>query len=96
MLPRVVDHVATLAERGEVAQPIVGRVMIEVRTRNVDPGDAHGHCDVRAGQPDAAPPPVAPMPAIRIPPAAVAQVEDASPVRTTAMLAPAFGPAEAD
>ncbi len=96
MLGRVMDHVATLAERSEVARRVVGRIMVQMRAREIDPRDADERQRARAWRSHPAPAPVAPLPAIGIPPAAVAQVEHVPTVRTSAMLAAALGAAEAN
>ncbi len=88
MLGRVVDHVAALTKRGEVARSVVGRIVVQVRAGDIHPGEPNDRGDVRTGNPDAASPPVAPLAAIGIPPSPVTKMEDASPVRAPAMLAP--------
>ena len=96
MLGRVMDHVAPLAERGEVSGCIVGRIMVQVRARDIDPRDTDDrrHACVRGSH--APSPPVAPLAAIGVPPAAVAEVEHPPTMRTLAMLAAPLGAAEAD
>lgn len=96
MLGRVVGHVAPLAERGEVAGRIVGRIVVQGRAREIDPSDAHDRRD--AGTRRAHPPPLAitPLPAIGIPPASIAQVKHALAVRARAMLAAPLGATKAD
>ncbi len=94
MLDRVVNHVAALAERREIAQAVVGRIVIEMRAGNIHPRDPNDRGEVRTGYADATPPAAAPMPTIGIPPTSVTEMEDASPVRTPAMLAPALSAAE--
>ena len=96
MLGRVVDHVASLAERSQVARRIVSRIMVQVRARDIDPrhADDGGHCGNGCAHPPTAA--VTPMPAIGIPPSAVTQMEYASPMRTPTMLAAPLGAAEPD
>ena len=77
MLGRVVDHVAALAERGEIARRIVGRVVIEVRAGDIHPREPDDRGDVCPDDTDAPSPPVAPLSAIGIPPATIAKMEDA-------------------
>ncbi len=96
MLGRVVDHVAALAERGEIARRIVGRVVIEVRAGDIHPREPDDRGDVCPDDTDAPSPPVAPLSAIGIPPATIAKMEDARTVRPSAMLAAAFSAAEPD
>jgi hypothetical protein len=79
MLGRVVDHVAALTKRGQVARSVVGRIMVQVRAGDIHPGEPNDRGDVRTGNPDAASPSVAPLAAIGIPPAPVTKMEDASP-----------------
>jgi hypothetical protein len=96
MFGRVVDHVAALAERSEIARPIVGRVVVEVCAGDIDPRQPNRFGDIRARHADATPSAIAPLPAIGIPPAAIAEVENARTVRSLAMLAPALRAAEPD
>lgn len=104
------DHVATLAERGEVARPVVARIVVEMRAgehdardeqprRRLEPGEHELFALDRVGMPERAdtpPPAIAPDAAIVIPPPAVAEVPDRAPMRTGAMLAAAPGAAEPD
>ena len=96
MLGSIVDHMASLAQRSEVAGAVVAGIMVQVRARGVHPGGADDCGDVAIRYSDATSPPVPPVPAIGVPPATVAEVEDASAMRTPAMLATAFGAAEPD
>src|SRR3546814_10725731 len=96
VLGRVVNQVAALAERSQIARAVVGRIVVEVRAGDIDPRDLHDRDDIGTGNADAASPPVAPVPTIGIPPAPVPQMEDASPVGTPAMLAPALCTPEPD
>ena len=107
---RVMDHVAPLAERSEVARPVVARIVVEVRAgehhardeqlrRGLEPGEHELLALDRVGMPErahATTVPVPPDPAIIVPPHAVAQVTDAPPVRTPAAFAPALGASEPD
>jgi hypothetical protein len=43
MVQTIVDQVAALAEAPEVAQPVVARVMVQMRRRQDHPGPAHLH-----------------------------------------------------
>ena len=51
MLPSVVTHVAPLAERGEVARPVVAGIMVQVRAGENDTRDAHRGGRVDASEP---------------------------------------------
>jgi hypothetical protein len=71
MLFTVVKHVATLAERLQISQPVVGWIMVEVRSCENYPGCAN--CDVVANPSNkAAPASIAPSPFVLIPPSTVA------------------------
>lgn len=96
MFGRVVDHVAALAERSEIARPIVGRVVVEVRAGDIDPRQPNRFGDICAWHADATSSPIAPLPAIGIPPPAIAEVEDTRPMRSPAMLAPPSSSAKPD
>ncbi|KAJ8137351.1 hypothetical protein OY671_009436, partial [Metschnikowia pulcherrima] len=93
---RVMDHVAPLAQRGEVAGRVVGRIMVQVRARDKDPRDADDRRHTRARRSRTPSASVAPSAAISVPPAAIAQVEHPPTMRTSAMLAATLGAAEAD
>lgn len=96
MLGSIVDHMAPLAERSQVARCIVGRIMVEVRAGDIDPRDTDNRREVDRPDPDPLSTAISPFPAIRVPPASVTQVKYALAMWTTAMLAPPFGAAEAD
>jgi hypothetical protein len=96
MFGRVVFHVAALAERGEVARRIVGRIVVQVRAGNVDPREPDNRHNVGTSNANAASPSVAPLPPISIPPPAIAKMKDACSMRAPAMLATAFGPTKPD
>jgi hypothetical protein len=67
----VVKHVATLAKGLQVSQPVVGWIMIEVRSRESYPGCEN--CDVVASASNkAASASIAPSPFVLIPPSTVA------------------------
>jgi len=96
MLGAVMDHVTTLAERGELVERAVAGVVVEVGAgqHHRRPGAVSQDVAGRSLHPPAlAVAPVQPPP---IPPAAVAEVEDAFPVRAAAMLAAPAGAHEAD
>ena len=96
MLGSVVHHVASLAERGEVAGAVVAGIVVQMRARDIHPRGANDRRDIAIRYADATSPPVPPMPVIGVPPATVSEVEDARAMRTPAMLAPALGAAEPD
>jgi len=75
---RVVEHVTTLAERFQVAGPVVARVMIQVRGRQENPCRANGPISRGGGRHTARrmAVPAAPDLRLRIPPGAIAQVAD--------------------
>lgn len=96
MLGGIVDHVAPLAQSREVARAVVGWIMVEVRAGDIDPRDADDRREITIRRAHPASAPIAPVPAIGVPPSAVAQVEHPCTVRTPAMLAAPFGAAKAD
>ena len=100
MLVAVVQHVAALAERLEVARPIVAGVVVEMRGCEDDLGcsDRFAFGRRRAGRQAGERLSFAVAPDLRllVPPAAVAEVNDDAPVRAAAPLAPALGAAESD
>ncbi len=96
MLGAVVDHVTALAERGELVERAVAGIVVEMCAGQHHRRPGAVSQDV-AGRPSH-PPALAITPAqpFLIPPAAVAEVEDAFPVRASAMLAAPAGAYEAD
>ena len=96
MLVSIVNHVAPLAERSQVARGVVGRIMVEVSAGDIDPRDTDDRREVYRPDPDPPSAPVSPLPTIHVPPPSVAQVEYALTMRATAMLAPPIGAAEAN
>ena len=92
----VVDHVAALAQRGEIVRLAVGRIVIEVSAGEHHAGGPGDSDDIVARLADVPPPPVPPAMPFAIPPAAIAQVDDGSAMRTAAMFASSFRPPEAD
>ena len=110
VLLAIVEHVTPLAERGEVAGPVVAWVVVQMRAGQDHAGDGETRgraMPVRVGlsclkhlrwwQP-AHPPAAAITPgaALGIPPGAVAQVRDVLPMQAAAALAAALGASEAD
>lgn len=96
MLGSVVDHVTSLAKRGQVAWTVVGRVVVQMRACGIDPRNAYDRRNVVTGRADAAPSPIAPLPAIGVPPSTVTEVDNVPAMRTPAMLATPLGAAEPD
>ncbi len=98
MLLAIVLEMAPLAERHEVARPVVGGVMVPVSSREHHTGGPHLHWEVLDLQrtPDLPTCPVAPCRALRIPPASIAEVTDHPPMRPPAFLTLALRTLEAD
>ena len=96
MVVPVVDHVAALAEAPQIAQPVVLRVVVEMRGGQDHPRRAHlDRLDERgpAGRPATA---VAPGLTQRIEPSSIGEAADRGAVRPLAALALAAGALEAD
>lgn len=96
MLGPIVDDVAALIKRDEVSIGVVGRVVVAVRgsqhhARPPHPSEYVVSADL---QTDRAPAPIAPPPGLRVPPAAVTEVDDRLPMRSPAALAAALRAAE--
>ena len=92
------QHVAALAQGGEVRGLVIRRVVVAVRRRQDDAGRA-GALQQAVGWLQAADPlagPVTPPMGLFVPPAPVPKVQDHAPVWPAAGLAPTFGTAEAD
>ena len=110
MLPRIVTHVAGLAERRQVSQTVVAGVVVEMRAgqRHARPAERQGRRDAGearlrvdhgggAGQcPYPPAPAVPPAGAGVVPPSSVAEMHDVATVRPAAMLALPLGAVEAD
>jgi len=96
MLGRVVEHVAALAEGGEVVGGVVAGVVVEVRAGEDDVGGAHR--SQREAAPDPGDPTAVRSPDLRprIPPAPVAEMRNVAAVRAGAAFALGAGAAEAD
>ena len=97
LLP-IVNEVASLTERHEVARPVVGRVMIPVGRREHHAGGPDLRQEVIDFQrtPDSPSCPVAPHGPLGVPPAAITEVADHPPMRPPAALTLALGPIEPD
>lgn len=96
MFGSIVDHVASLAERGQVARAVVGRVVVQMRARGIDPGDAHERRDIVTRRANPMPSPITPLPAIGVPPSTVTEMDNVPAMRTLAMFAAPLGAAEPD
>ena len=110
MFGSIVPHVAPLAQRREVAGPVVAGIVVQVRGgehdmrrrqwgRGRDPGQCRlpaRHVRWRGEASHPPPAPVAPAGGRLIPPDAVPQVQHAATMGSAAMLAAATGALEAD
>ena len=102
MLEPIVKHMAALAERLEVARPIVRWVMIEVGRRQHHVGGADQHRarwigDIKGGgSRQGASLAAAPAALLLVPPAAIAKMVDDLPVWAAAAFTTALGALEAD
>jgi len=96
MLGCIVDHVAALTERLEVRRRAIARIMIEVRAGEDDIGHPD-RCQHEPGLHRNTPAPIRPPAAdIGIPPASVAEMDDAAQMRPAAPLALGTGAIEPD
>lgn len=92
----IVQHVAALAERTEVPQPVVGRVAVQVRGREHDARlPIPGRLD-EIRPPGCSPTAIAPRGCPLVEPASVRQAADQSEMRPPAALAHTCGALEAD
>lgn len=110
MFARVMAHVTGLAQRRQIARPVVAGIVIEMRAGqdHAGPAERLRRCDARqaglrmdhrggAGQaPHPPAPPVAPARGAIVPPGPVAEMDDVVAMRSPAMLAPSLGSAEPD
>jgi len=96
MFGRVVEHVAALAQRGEVGGIVVAGIVVEMRAGQHNKGRAHRRQPARAANRDAPPPIGPPASRLAIPPAPVAQMRDPPAMRPCAPLASAPRAAEPD
>src|SRR3546814_6600224 len=79
----IVEHVAPLAERSQVARGVVGRIMVEVGAGDIDPRDTDDRHEVYRPDHDPHSEPVSPLPTIHVPPRSVAQMEYRSEEHTS-------------
>ena len=90
------DHVASLTKTAQVAQPIVGRIMIQMRGGKHDPCRSQAHHLFQVGPTSNAPPPVTPCLPCLIVPSPVRQAAHSGAMRPAAPLAHAAGTLEAN
>jgi hypothetical protein len=90
-----VDHVAALTKTTQVAQPVVGRIMIEVRSGKHDPSRSQAHHLFQVGPTSNAPTSIAPYLPCLIVPSPVRQAAHSGAMRSAAPLAHAAGTLEA-
>jgi len=97
MLRSIVEHVAALAQSGEIAGGIVAGIVVEMRAGEHDISGAHaGERHRAASHRDAAAVAVAPAGRGAVPPATVAEMRDMAAMRPAAALAARAGAYEAD
>jgi DNA-binding XRE family transcriptional regulator len=93
----VVKHTAALAKGLQISQPVIGGVMVKVRSRKHHRGRANrviANSTSKAGhRPSAS---IAPNPFVFAPPSTIAQMQDFTAMRPTAPLAPAFTSLKSD
>jgi len=98
VLLTVVKHVATLTQGLQISQPIIGGIMVKVRSRQRHPGCANSyvvaHSSSKAGQSPSAS--IAPGPLVFIPPSTIAYMLDLTAMRPAAPLAPPLGSLKPD
>lgn len=92
----VVDHVATLTKAAQIAQPVVGRIVIEVRGGEHDARRPHPHHLFQVGPAGDAATAIAPRLACWIEPPSVRQAAHRAAMRPAACLAYAAGALKAD
>ena len=96
MVRAVVEHVAALAKTAQVAQPVVGRIMIEVGGGEHDAGRPQPRYVFQVGPSGDATAPVPPGGLCRIEPPSVRQAAHDGTMWPAAALAPAAGTLEAN
>jgi hypothetical protein len=94
VLLAVVKHMATLAQGLQISRPVIGGIMVEVRSRQRHPGCANSDVVSRKTQSSSAS--IAPGPLVFVPPSTVAQVPDLTAMRPAAPLAPPLGSLKPD
>ena len=92
----IVEHVAALTEAAQVAQAVVGRIMIQVRGGEHDARRPQPHDLFQVGPAGDTAAPVAPRLSCRIVSPPVRQAAHGGTMRTAAALANAAGALEAD
>ena len=96
MLRRVVNHMATLTKRSEIARQAVARIVVEMRAGQHDIGRPHRRKGEAALDRDPFATAGAPAGGIGIPPATVAEMGNPAHMRSGAMLAACAGSVEPD
>ena len=96
MLGRVVEHVAALAQGGEVAWDVVPRIVIEMRAGEDDIGRADAAKREAIADRDPPAPLRAPASRFGVPPAPVAEMRDEAAMRPCTLFAARAGAAEPD
>jgi hypothetical protein len=91
MIRPVMDHVAALAKALQIAQPIVGGIMIQVRSGQHNARGASGNQRQQVRPPRPPSMAIAPGPLDGIEPSPIRQTADQMSMRPTAALAPAAG-----
>jgi hypothetical protein len=98
MLFAIVQHVAALTKRAQIARPIVAGIVVEMRRGQKDFGGAQIRVVIPYdgfGEPrQRSPPAIAPYLGVFIPPAAVAEMHHRSTMRAAALLAASLRSAE--
>ncbi|MBY9063603.1 hypothetical protein K7957_11730 [Sphingomonas yunnanensis] len=85
-----------LAERRELAEVVIGGIVVEARARQDRRRPPARKEDVPSRTTYPAPAAITPMPTVRVPPSTVAQMEDPASMRSAAVLAAALRPLETD
>jgi hypothetical protein len=95
MVRPIVDQMAPLAQALEIAQPVIARVMIEVRRRQDDAGSPHLRRLLEVGPPGWPATAIAPSASRGIEPTSIRQTANGDAMRPTAPLANAGSALEA-
>jgi hypothetical protein len=95
MVRAIVDQMAALAQALEIAQPVIARVMIEVRRRQDDAGAPHLRRLIEVGPPGGPAAAIAPGMSDGIEPTSIRQTPNSDAVRPPAPLANAGSALEA-
>src|ERR1700738_268962 len=95
MVRSIVDQMAPLAQALEIAQPVIARVMIEVRRCQDDAGLPHLRCFLEIGPPRRPAAAISPGVSRGIEPTSIRQTANGDAMRPTAPLANAGSALEA-